>query len=158
MPNIYIANSTKQNYEFRYRISGNPKIYVKQIPLGTQIMLDQTDLNTDEIENIIAQHRGDAFEYMVESGKIDRTKGHIGLIYRIGSPVDAELIANTIVRNDAVLTKDSEKMRTEALLATDKKMNSENLAHSNLTSEVVQEIKAGVNFDDMIAQGVEVTN
>ncbi|HET8686812.1 MAG TPA: hypothetical protein VFM18_09120 [Methanosarcina sp.] len=156
MPSFYIANSTKQNHDFVYRIPGNDKLFTVGIPFGQQRELHQKDLSTEEIDFILRQHKGESHEYITEASTIDRTSGYVGLIYSIGKPVSGDLIANAISENDYELDLSAKRYREESTLALDKKLAEDGAPASMLTTEVVQDVKNGVNEADAIAQGVEV--
>lgn len=156
MTQLFIANSTKQNYDFRFRLPEDLKIHQKLIPYGSQVALDQKDLTPELIDYILNQHAGDTHDYIVKADSVDRAKGHIGLIYSIDKPVSSDLIANTIAKNDDELNKAAELFRKEAALAMDKKLEDEGLATEQISSEVVQEVNGAVKFEEAIAQGVNV--
>jgi len=156
MATMYIANSTKQHHEFVYRLPEQTKIYSITIPYGEQRELLHKDLSSDLIDYILNQHKGDTSEYMVEAKTIDRSKGFVGLIYSFDKPVDAELIANTIYENDGELDLLAKKYREDTTVATEKMLEDSGTPATNVSSEIVQEVKNGVNENDAIAQGTTV--
>lgn len=151
---LFISNSTKQNYQFRYRVKKDGQVIKADIPYGQQISLEQ-DLSTEEIDFIIKQHSGDSNEYMVAEKDIDRAAGFVGLIYRIGSPVNAEKTAVAIDENDGILDRQSAQLRADTMSVIAANMTKDGARPAELASEMVEEVPRGSD-KTAFSEGIDV--
>jgi len=144
---LFISNTTKQNTVFLYRRTKGGQVIPLNIAFGKQESI--SDLTREDIDYIVSQHKGDTHEYMVEQKDIDTTRGHIGLVYRIDRPVEAERTANTIESNDDVLDEQSAQLRkdTMSVIAANMKSNGQN--PEALSSDLVEEKPKGSEADAM---------
>jgi hypothetical protein len=107
MSDLYIANVTKQDYEFSYRIPESKKLHRIIIAPGTQTMLRH---DPAAVAYIIDQHQ----KYgIISVADLEAGKTFNGLIYRIDKPLNIDSILRAIKRNDQALLKDGEKRRVD---------------------------------------------
>ena len=114
---MYIANCTKQNHVFTYRVPDSEETLSRpralEIKAGSQIRLPD-DLNQSQIDAIVEQY---ARYGMVELKEIDRKKDFAGLCYNIDCSVNIDTIRVGLSHNDQVLRELGAKMRQEAGVA-----------------------------------------
>lgn len=108
---LFVANATSQNHEFHYRTpnaDGNlvGQLRRKLIPAGGQEMVAEGD--NDVIRKIVDHHVAYG---MVDFKDVDRTRGHVGLVYSVDKEIKAELIANRFIDNGEALKKVSAEQR-----------------------------------------------
>jgi hypothetical protein len=152
---LFISNTTKQNYTFRFRIEQGGKVFDKLIQYGQQVCLDQ-DLTAEQIDYIISQHAGDSHEYMVDEKNIDLSSGFIGLVYRIGSPVNAEKTATIIDENDGELDKMAQQMRTDTASVIAANLGKDGSAPESFTTETIEEVPVHSDKKEGFSENIEV--
>lgn len=81
---LYVANTTKQEFDFTYMLPENVRPFMHKIRAGSQIELNGSQI---ELDAIISQH---AIYGMVEANKVK--KGFGGLCYRLEKPVSIDAI------------------------------------------------------------------
>lgn len=113
---LFVANLTKQNFEFHYWLSENKRPIVQRIPPGGQIEIGANRmLTSDVIERIIEQHA----QYGLKSvNEIDNAKTFVGTCYSIDKPVKLDKILNAFDANDDELLKAAHERRKESALAS----------------------------------------
>ena len=139
---LFISNTTKQNCQFRYRVEPGAQVITKNIAIGKQECLEQ-DLTTEQIDFILSQHVGVKYAYMVAEKDIDLYPGFIGLVYKIGSPVNAEKTASIIQENDVELDAQSAKLREDTMSVIAANLESNGASSEGLASEIVEEVPRG---------------
>lgn len=108
MPTLYVANASKQNHDFIYRLPEETSFRRQQIPRGGQIVIYQANINADIVSIILDQH----LRYgLVDSSKIDSTKPFVGLCYSIDKPINVNKIMYADEHNAGVLQNQSEEAR-----------------------------------------------
>jgi hypothetical protein len=115
---LYLANCTKQNRIFAFRVPGISQLFDVEIPAGTQRQVWKDE--EKEIVDALVQQ-------MVPYGFCDvstasRERHFVGVCFSRDKPVPAELMDYTIDRNDGVLDEVAavERKRTIAALATNR--------------------------------------
>lgn len=113
---LFIANCTKQNQLFLYRVPGENRETpnMQEIGVGKCVAIYRDDTNADVFESIIEQH---ADYGLIAASEIDRTKDFIGMCYQFDKPIDVEKIIRALGRNDIVLKERGEEMRKLAAVA-----------------------------------------
>ena len=153
---VFVANGTRQNWEFQYRVVENPTVRRLSIPAGRQAKVPE-DFNDTALPAIVDQlERVGAVQY----NRISDAKAAFALVYRIGAkPIGSDAI-DTAAEKDIAVRQDIAGTKTEeaglASFATLAAPNPEKLAAANL--EVVQlttqgddQERGGVNFDKFYA-------
>jgi hypothetical protein len=100
VPKLYIANATKQNFDFIFWVSEVPQPRRQKIPAGGQIMVYQDNMTLEQINSIVKQHERYGLTRVSE---IDRRKPFVGLCYDIDRPVKIEKILYADEHNAGVL-------------------------------------------------------
>lgn len=110
MAKLFIANCTKQNMQFTYRLTDNPKRPMfLNIRYGAQAMLPQ-DLPLNELDRIIkAQERYG----MIPVEELDRRKDYTGFVYSIDKPVPVAKIDRVINHNIGILDRRGVEIRRQ---------------------------------------------
>lgn len=150
---LFVSNTTKQNTIFNYRLDPKGQVIGLHIAFGKQECI--RDVTREQIDYIVSQHKGDTCEYMVEQKDIDMARGHIGLVYRIDKPVEAERTANTIETNDDVLDEQAAKLRKDTMSVIAANMKSDGKKPAALTSELIQEMPKGSEAKGL-QEGIQV--
>lgn len=158
---LYIANTTRQNVDFYYRvpeIPGAPRM--QKISIGGQILVSG-DLNTPQIEAILSQH---APYGIVSADELDRVKGYVGLCFSIDKPVPAHKIERAMNENISILVRRGQQTRRESAVATSALIETELSEKSrpeilkNFEASIVEENPEvrGTEAGPAIAEGVRV--
>lgn len=117
---LFVANCSKQNFEFAYWAPENRRPLVQRIGIGEQVQVYK-DANPEDLRNIIEQH----LPYgIVKTDEIDRTKAFVGLAYQFDKPINVEKIMIASENNDDVLTKMALERRKEGAAALDNTLSS----------------------------------
>jgi hypothetical protein len=152
---MYVANCTKQNKELGYRMiehpAGSPARYFK-IAAGAQEVFPK-DLSTEDIDYLVKQFK------CVKYDEIDRTKGFVGVAYRIDKEISASQIQRGIFHNDEAAVARSEKVFEEsgvALAAVLEKRAQEEGGNLVKTEVSVQQDFDGSPPKNAVAKGVKV--
>ncbi|MBV8060474.1 MAG: hypothetical protein JO253_02970 [Alphaproteobacteria bacterium] len=115
MPKLYVANCTKQDHHFLFRV---PEInrespFHMKIGVGKCEQIYKED-STDVLDAIIRQHT----DYgLVRVDEVDRTKEFIGMCYQIDKPINVDAIVRAINHNDEVLAQRGVELRKETAVA-----------------------------------------
>ena len=155
---LYIANATKQNFDFMYRMPEVSGIRVQTIPIGGQIQITG-ELSTLQVDSIIAQH---AKYGMVSVDEIDRSRNFTGLCYSIDKQIPVAKIMTAVRLNTAVLQNRGKQMRQEAAVAENNRIERTLIENdipgvlNKLEVSVVEE-KDRADGEPMVAEGVRVT-
>ena len=138
MTKLYIANCSKQEFDFTYMLPENVRPFMHKIRAGGQIELNH---NQDETERIINQH---SIYGMQEANKV--SKGFGGLCYRLDKPISVEAIQNGFTQTEQEQVDRALQARTVTAVVQDQKF-SELAQQRGLTQkgaleiEVVEETK-----------------
>ena len=119
MARLYIANLSRQDHEFQYRIPADEgfarQAKIVRINKGTQQQI-HGEVPLPVIEAIIEQHR----QYgLIEASEVVRTKDFVGLCFSIDKPVNLDQMNYGVDHNSGVLYDRGVKNREEAALAAD---------------------------------------
>jgi hypothetical protein len=164
MPQIYVANLTKQNHIFVYRHPDTNGIVPQNIAIGQQAIIGNTNWKPEQAAKIVAQHERYGLR---EVNSISRKRGFIGLCYSFDRPIELEQFAQMMEGNDEALNQRASERREE--LATMIKHNMDRVAEdagvreraiNRLEVELVQQ---GENFESpkgepSVAEGIEVAS
>jgi hypothetical protein len=119
---LYVANVTKQNFTFTYRVPERSQPCAQLIPFGSQICLapngSNTDLTQQEIDAILEQYD----KYGIEDANgLDQNKKDkrpfSGICYSIGKPVSEARLQKSTVKLEQGLDKLGRQIRQEAAVA-----------------------------------------
>lgn len=163
MSELYVANCTKQNYVFAYRIPGENGVKTVPINIGQQIQVPGV-CSPAHVEGVLKQHR----RYGVtEVGEIDRTKPFIGICYSVDKKIAVDKIIRVMNHNDAVLQQRGQQQRRAAAVASNnlieqhihtanqtEKLNAA-LTDFEMTIEE-QDPKGRKDSEEMLREGIEV--
>lgn len=112
---LYVGNATKQRVEFMYWIPDRKQSSPSRqtIEVGSQIVVAGSDLNSMQIDGIVAQH----VDYgLIEVSQIDKTKVFTGICYSIDKPIPSHRLERLIVlNNDALIIKGRETRKLGAI-------------------------------------------
>lgn len=109
MPTLYIANTSKQHFDFIYLMPESTQIRRQHIPAGGQVLIHKAGLNLDEVNSIVDQH----VRYgLTRVSEIDTRRAFIGLCFDIDRPVAVEKIMYADDQNQDILEKASVEART----------------------------------------------
>lgn len=158
MTKLFVANTTKQNWMFTYRLPGGTQHFMRRIPAGQQICLD--NLQSDEIDVVIKQN---AVYGMQPAKEMSRRKGYAGIVYSVGDdPINIDRMLETFNQNDDVRDGEAQERRvTTAAAIGDNIANEmhkatgrpkESLQPKRLEVEVTEETDGKAT----VASGVEV--
>jgi hypothetical protein len=127
MPKLFIANVTKQIYQFAYRAPERAGVVVQTIPIGGQVLIapngSDPDLTLQVIEAIIAQHR----KYgLVAYSELKSVRGPFhGICYQIDKPFNEDQIRLAMLKNEDMLIALGVKIRQEAALAVNNQIEAQ---------------------------------
>lgn len=119
MSKLFIANLTKQNQTFMYRVpekDGGGGTRHQDIQIGSQVQIPG-DLSDAQIDVIIEHHGVYGIKSVQEARDI---KGFTGLVYSIGKPVELNekgLVEEILESNDASLTERTGARREQTAAA-----------------------------------------
>lgn len=161
MPQLYVANATKQIVQFAYRMLGLNRLIVQPIPIGGQVRIapsgSRTDLTPAEIDEILGQHR----KYgIMDIKELETDKRRCDICFSIGEPVSSEKLETAMRRNESALEELGRQLRTEAALAVNSRIEGQIGAPlRNLEMSFVEEEPRGGYDSDLnhVAEGVRVT-
>lgn len=111
---LFIANCTKQNIDFQYRLPESARIFQRLINIGQQERIHSDNLTVEEIDHIVKQH---APYGLVRVDEIDRTKSFIGMCYSIDKEVNMQRVMSALAHNDDVLEERGRITRQESAVA-----------------------------------------
>ena len=112
MTQLFIANCTKQDHEFNFRLPENGKLLAKMIPKGHQEKI-LGDLSDTDIAAIVEQHSRYGMVHVDEARKI---KDFAGLCYS-DKMIPAKSMQNLYDHNQEVLEERGQVQRNESAVA-----------------------------------------
>ena len=113
---LYIANATRQNIEFHYRMLAVKRdtAYILPVMIGRQERIP-FDLAQTDVDHLVKQlHDGWG---AVPHDQIDRTREFVGLSYSIDKPITASRIEQSVEHNIAVLEERGKEFRKQTAVA-----------------------------------------
>ena len=111
MPDLYIANCSKQDFNFTYMLIENSRPFLQRIRAGGQIKIP---CQMGEEQQIIKQHEPYSFQ---EASKV--AKGFSGQCYRIDKPISLDAIENGFAQRDQEMIDRAAQARAVGAAATD---------------------------------------
>jgi hypothetical protein len=158
---MYVANATKLNVDFLYRVPGQTGLRNQHVPIGGQVALSG-DLTGEEIDAIVEQH---ARYGMVAVDAIDQSVEFSGTCYSIDKPIHMAKIEKLMRHNSEELVKRGRKIRQEAALSSSNSLEANLDDAAGQDAPGVNKFEMSVveeNHDDRdenpaIAEGVRVT-
>jgi hypothetical protein len=111
MTKLYIANCSKQEFDFTYMLFENPRPFMHKIRAGSQICLTVSD---EEAKQIIDQHKVYGMQLADKA-----TKGFSGLAYKLEKPISVEAIETGISQRDQEMIERALEARKNTAAATD---------------------------------------
>lgn len=153
MPNLYIANCSKQDQDFHYRTSRGGKTIIQLIRVGSQIKISG-DLTGAQIAYIVQQHEKYGFANVKD---IDRSKDFVGVCYD-EKPISVEAIRHALSHNDLVLLQRGRKSREEAAVAAHQTVQQqlEGAANLEVLDVEIEEEKTDKTEGDPLRESVSV--
>lgn len=143
---LYVANTTKQNHEFWYRVPESQKVTMQRIPAGGQELIYK-DASAHDLEKIIEDH---AAYGLIPVSEIDRTKAFIGMCYQLDTPVEVEKIMVAAAHNDTVLDKVSLESRKAAAASIETSIREvEGSGLNAFETQVVEQTRPGDERETM---------
>lgn len=118
---MFIANMTKQNCNFYYRLPEVAAPRMQTIPIGGQIQISG-ELSQPDIDYIVKQKE----KYgMIAASEIDRSKPFVGLCYSVGSPVRPGAIEKGIHHNIDVLVRRGHETRRDTAITINNRIEND---------------------------------
>lgn len=111
MSALFIANATKQDHDFVFRMGGLKKINFLPITKGGQIKIEG---QLAELEAIVEQHRKYGITDFRECAKAHKFSG---LIYSFDKSIKLDSIIGAIERHDEVIDESAQVIRQETAAA-----------------------------------------
>lgn len=154
---MYIANATKQKFDFMYRLPETTGLRVQNIPIGGQIQITG-ELLPIQVDAIIEQH---AKYGMVSVDEVDRSKSFTGLCYSIDKPIPVSKIMTAVRLNTDVLQERGRQIRQEAAIAENNRIE-QSMRENDIPGELkalnvsVQEEKERPD-GEQVSEGIRVT-
>jgi hypothetical protein len=126
MPDMYVANAMKQNYNFLYRASGRSSPTAQEIPIGTQVRIAGNP-TPDDIEGIIVQHQPYGFMDLdrFESPKFG------GILYSLRGPIPEATLKRAIEKYQEIKDEIGKDIRKESALAASSTIENEIIGRDN---------------------------
>ena len=150
---IFIANCTKQDNLFAYRIPETAGVKTQAIRMGSQAQIPG-ELNHIQVEGIIEQHR---IYGLVTVEEFERMKVFVPFVASIDRPVKEETIRRVMALNTGVLVKRGQDMRREAALAVNAVIEQGSTAIETLEMSVEEEHQGSFTDRDAMSEGVRVS-
>ena len=116
MTKLYIANTTKQAFNFEYRIPETGRMHYRTIPMGQQLMV--LEATSSEIGMVIDHF---ARYGLTDASKIDQA-AFVGLCYSIDKPVKQSVMVKALKDNDNHLDRANHERRKVQLASTEKQL------------------------------------
>jgi len=107
---MYVANCTRQNFIFNYRLSNEPGVKHIAIGIGQQQKVPGS-LTQAMVDEILRQHKPYG---MISVDEINRTKGFIGTCYSIDKKIKVDAIMKGLDHNESVLIERGREIRRAA--------------------------------------------
>lgn len=156
---LYIANGTRQTYNFQYRLPGVPGLRSQYIPAGKQLLVNG-DLGSEDIKYIVDTN---AKYGLIDCTKIDQTKAYVGLCYSIDKPVPPPKLMKAFDHNLSVLNERGHHNREMAALTANQSLedavSQAQVGQLNgMDVEIIEEVKPGhATGRDAVSEGFRVS-
>src|ERR1700740_3496240 len=138
---LYIANCSKQNFEFQFRNQKEPgsKVVSVTIPVGNQSKV-VSNADSSKIDWIIKQHEIYGLKPVNE---VDHRSGFNGICYQIDNPVDIDKILRGFDYLDKTMDDLAAEKRQIASAAIANKLAEGNRNFKGLELEIVEKAEEG---------------
>lgn len=131
MTSLFIANCTKQDHDFNFRLPENQKLLSVPIPKGKQEKI-LGDLSDTDIKAIVEQHHRYGLVHIDEARKV---KDFAGLCYS-DKPITAKAMQNLYDHNQDVLEERGEEQRKQAAVVAQVSLDGQLQAVGQTTNAV----------------------
>jgi hypothetical protein len=164
MPELYIANTTKQPIDFHFRLppkegQRNDQVLRHKIPAGKQVRVYQP-ADKETLEYIVAQHQNTPEPFCVHYTEAARMRGFVGLLFNYDKPVPQNAMQNRFEANDEAMQEKAQQDRMMAAAAASAKVDesTEGTGASNVAFEstVIEEGQPGNENPNALAETVAV--
>ena len=150
---LFVANCSKQDFNFTYMLLENPRPFHHRIRAGGQWEIEGDQL---EIDHIIKQH---SIYGMMEANKVK--KGFGGIAYRIDKPINVEAIEAGLSQCDQEAIDRAQNARNITAAAADQILSNKAQEmglrqKSGLEIEVVEEKQNAGDNSNKFEQTIEV--
>lgn len=115
---LYVANLTKQVFEFHYWTENTKRPVVAKIQPFSQVNVHPQGTRMEH-ENIVDQHK---MYGLVPVNELDRHRDFVGQCYQFDDPIPLDRLQTMLKRNDEVLYKQALERRKEAAASMDDMM------------------------------------
>jgi len=129
MTEVYVANVTKQTYQFAYRVPERAGFITQTVPIGGQVLLAPNGTNTNltqpEVDMILAigQQYGMLSVDELDGIRFDPTKPKFhGICYSLDKPVSVEKLHKAMRKNEETLDSMGRVIREQGALAVNNKI------------------------------------
>jgi len=150
---LYVANCSKQDFDFTYMLPENPRPFLHRIRAGSQVKIQGT---STEVDQIVKQHT--VYGMM----NVDEVKKGFGsLAYRIGKPISVDAIENGFTQKDQEAIDRAQNARNITAAAADGILSTKAQEmglkqKSGLEIEVVEEKRNAGDNESKFEQTIEV--
>lgn len=153
MSSFFLANSSRHDQGFNYRLPENPKAILANIRIGQQQCLGRnlSQFDVDALVEQIETYGG------VRVGSYDNSIGRvITFLYDVDKEVPRKEIERVMRHNSGQLVLQGKKAREEAAIATSAAMENMTPGLINEVEMTVQEETAAAPGEKQVAEGVIV--
>ena len=153
MPKLYVANCSKQDFNFTWMDLENTQPQLRKLRSGTQAEIEGSP---DRLSHIVKQHE---IYGMMEASKVK--KGFGGIAYRFDKPISVEAILNGISQKDQEAIDRAQEARNITAAASDQVLSAKAQEmglkqRSGLEIEVTEERKNAADSSEKFEQTIEV--
>jgi len=159
---LYVANATRQNVEFTYRLPEMPGVKMQPIPIGGQICVTGDHMLPEQVDSILAQYEKYGLVTVEQMEKSNRKFS--GLCYSLDKPVSIDRLRKAMDRNVEELTDRGKQIRKEMAIAAnnmiedDLRENNRPDGLTNLEMTIEEEAsKSGDRGTPLVNEGLRVT-
>jgi len=152
MPQLIVANCTKQTHDFVYRDPESKQVRKTMIPPGGQAYVYKHDDYNIMLDKVIKPAMGYG---MVPVSEIYETHGFIGLCFSIDTPIQVDKIMETDQHNEDVQNTMADEIRKQTAVAIHQSEINKELPLNSLSTEVVEQAKPG-DYSKKFAKGVRI--
>jgi hypothetical protein len=153
MPKLYIANCSKQDFNFTWCDLENPQPFMRKLRAGSQTEIDGSP---DRLSHIVKQHE---VYGMMEASKVK--KGFGGIAYRLDKPISVDAIYNGIEQKDQEAIDRALEARKVTAAAADQVISAKAQEmglrqKSGIEVEVLEEKRNAADQDAKLNETIEV--
>lgn len=145
---LHIANCTKQDLDFIYRLPGDPRMKLQKIKVGTQAKIYK-DAPLETLQHIIKQHERYGLVSVEEAVKAG-SDVFVGACWSF-KPIDMDKVVHTIDHNDGVIHDRGVETRKESAVAASDAINRDTKGSlTGLEVTIAEETKDGDGYSEVI--------